>query len=251
MVNAVIVFRHLVPSINEADILIENCLDRAGKLKKHIEEKGVGTDRILEDYFGFSAAAFERAMLGAVFEEIGAYDYGLDAYESIKNDPKAGYPDAELLAWNFNTVILRAFMPEDWTEDDVLYIDREDINRLIERKAFKKRTVGSLHPAVFMQFVDGFSECGDEYIAEEGYPSWFDLVSLDKTEFFEITDKIKSVICDPFKTLLEKAGVTQADVCRRFYISRRTVGSWCSGEVPCRTYLRLLFAEALGLIVRR
>ena len=73
----------------------------------------------------------------------------------------------------------------------------------------------------------------------------------DPEEIVGICRQVTEICCCPFRELLKKAGVSQAEFCRRFFISRRTVDDWVSGKNRCKIYLRLLFAEKLGLIERR
>ncbi len=49
---------------------------------------------------------------------------------------------------------------------------------------------------------------------------------------------------DPFKTLLQRMGLTQARCATRFCVPLRTVQGWALGERECAPYLRLMMAEA-------
>ena len=59
------------------------------------------------------------------------------------------------------------------------------------------------------------------YIAEYGYPDWYDEISQDP-------DEITAIL--------------------RYGIPRRTVDDWTSGRNRCADYMRLLLARDLGLI---
>lgn len=53
---------------------------------------------------------------------------------------------------------------------------------------------------------------------------------------------------DPFRTLLERMGLNQSRCSARFCIPLRTVQGWALGERACPPYIRLMMAEAVGLL---
>ncbi len=53
---------------------------------------------------------------------------------------------------------------------------------------------------------------------------------------------------DPFKTLLQRMGLAQTQCATRFCIPLRTVQDWAGGRRPCPSYLRLMMAEAAGVV---
>lgn len=69
----------------------------------------------------------------------------------------------------------------------------------------------------------------------------------------EVADKV-SGIWDiahvSVKELLKAAGLTQAKAATHFCIPLRTLEDWSRGARKCPDYLRLMMAEALGLITR-
>lgn len=51
-----------------------------------------------------------------------------------------------------------------------------------------------------------------------------------------------------FRDILTLAGMSQASFCRRFVISRITVGAWYNETRRCTIYDRLMFQQLLGLL---
>lgn len=86
------------------------------------------------------------------------------------------------------------------------------------------------------------------YIAEYGYPDWFDEISQDPGEIIEILGNIHDVAHMDLREILKTAGLKQVDLCRRYGIPKRTVDAWVSGVNRCAAYMRLLLARDLGLI---
>ena len=56
---------------------------------------------------------------------------------------------------------------------------------------------------------------------------------------------------DPFKELLRAMGLTQARCVTRFCIPLRTVQDWAGARSKCAPYIRLMMAEAMGLLTVR
>ena len=56
---------------------------------------------------------------------------------------------------------------------------------------------------------------------------------------------------DPFAELLEKMELTEADCSIRFCIPLNTIRGWIRGEEPIPAYVRLMMAEAAGLLTIR
>lgn len=52
------------------------------------------------------------------------------------------------------------------------------------------------------------------------------------------------------KNICKAAGMTQAALAQRFCIPKRTVEDWCRGIAKCADYIRLMMAEALGILER-
>lgn len=56
---------------------------------------------------------------------------------------------------------------------------------------------------------------------------------------------------DPFDVFLEKLGLTAAKCCNRFNIPFPTLHEWLNGKTPVPDYIRLMMAEAVGLLTIR
>lgn len=55
----------------------------------------------------------------------------------------------------------------------------------------------------------------------------------------------------PFRELLARMGLNQSGCSRRFCIPMRTVQGWALEERTCPSYIRLMMAEAVGLLELR
>lgn len=53
---------------------------------------------------------------------------------------------------------------------------------------------------------------------------------------------------DPFRSLLERMGLSQSECSRRFCVPLRTVQGWALGERSCLPYVRLMMAELTGIV---
>lgn len=67
---------------------------------------------------------------------------------------------------------------------------------------------------------------------------------------FEQLSDLWHVANDPFRTLLERMGLSQSECSRRFCIPLRTVQDWAGGRRTPPTYVRLMMAELTGLVNR-
>lgn len=56
---------------------------------------------------------------------------------------------------------------------------------------------------------------------------------------------------DPFDVFLEKLGLTAAKCCNRFNIPFPTLHEWLNGKTSAPDYIRLMMAEAVGLLTIR
>ena len=86
------------------------------------------------------------------------------------------------------------------------------------------------------------------YMAEYGYPDWFDEISQDPQEISDILGNIHEVAHMTLKEIIKRAGLTQAAFSVKFCIPIRTVEDWCSGKNKCRDYDRLMFCKILGIL---
>lgn len=86
------------------------------------------------------------------------------------------------------------------------------------------------------------------YIAEYGYPDWFDEISEDPEEITAILGNIHDVANMTIKEMVKRSGFSQAGFAEHFCIPKRTVESWCMGERSCPDYVRLMIARQLGYL---
>ena len=65
---------------------------------------------------------------------------------------------------------------------------------------------------------------------------------------FEQLRALWHVANDPFRVLLERMGLGQTQCSIRFCINLRTVQHWANEDRVCPPYIRLMMAEAMGLL---
>ena len=85
------------------------------------------------------------------------------------------------------------------------------------------------------------------FIAEYGYPDWFDEISPKIGEVIDILSNIHYVANLPMRDLIKTYG-SQQKFADRFCIPRRTVENWAMGSRPCPAYTKLMFAEILDVL---
>ena len=88
----------------------------------------------------------------------------------------------------------------------------------------------------------------DMYVAEYGYPDWFDDISQDTEKVVEILENIHDVAHMSVKNLIYASGLTQAYFAVKFCIPLRTIENWATEKRKCTDYTRLMIARQLGLI---
>lgn len=99
----------------------------------------------------------------------------------------------------------------------------------------------------FRLWQDALAQPNKElYIAEYGYPDWFDEISTDASEIIQTLENIHEMAHMNVKDIISKSGLTQAKFAIKFCIPLRTVEDWATGKRKCADYLRLLFARVLG-----
>ena len=226
----------LPPTLAEANILVAKYLDRCLYLKE--EMAGLDEDRLIQDYFGLTEEKYQKLLVNVV---------GLGF---VKCKSKTEDSDSMILigvsGMHFLTKVPL------WFDDDTgaLIINLDDKRESVKEGVFPARHMKDLHPAVFSEIVDSCYE-GADWMEAAGYEYWFDLISLNVDEVVEICSTLTTVCTAPFKKLLELGHLTQAEFSRRFHVGKGTVDSWASGQKPFKIYLRLMYAEAMGLIQRR
>lgn len=85
------------------------------------------------------------------------------------------------------------------------------------------------------------------YIAEYGYPEWFDEISTDAAEIVKTLESIHTMAHMSVRDIISASGLTQSAFALKFCIPLRTVEDWAAGRRKCPDYTRLLFARYLGL----
>lgn len=86
------------------------------------------------------------------------------------------------------------------------------------------------------------------YVAEYGYPNYFDDISSDFEEVVKILRQIHKAAHMSVKDIIKEANLTQAAFSQKFCIPKRTVEGWCMGERKCPDYIRLLICRQLGIL---
>lgn len=86
------------------------------------------------------------------------------------------------------------------------------------------------------------------YIAEYGYPDWFDSISDNLEEITETLGHIHDMANMGMRDVIYKSKMNQASFARNFGIDPRTVRKWALGECKCPDYVRLLFLRQTGLL---
>ena len=240
------------PTFREADIVLTELLKDSERTKGiRIAEElrsflNRGGESIIRDYFGISPEKYERAVAGSPLIP----EYCDPLSEMCGNDLPAVCGRSAITVCPDPCIYV--YVPYWWDESaDFLEVERSDFREFRDRGLFPARTEKDLYPSVFNLIVRACDEFGKDWVAYEGYPQYFDLISLCPNEILDITGKITGICCGPFKDILKAAGLTQREFAKRFYISTRTVEEWCSGKNSCKIYIRLMFAELLGLIKRR
>ena len=86
------------------------------------------------------------------------------------------------------------------------------------------------------------------YIAEYGYPEWFDEISSDTDLIVAELTKIHRAAHMTIREMIEHEGLSQAAFAYRFCIPLRTIENWATGVRACPDYVRLLIERQLGII---
>lgn len=95
---------------------------------------------------------------------------------------------------------------------------------------------------------DALAQPNEEiYIAEYGYPDWFDEINTNIDEVVATLQKIHKVAHITVAELVELAG-GRVLFCEKFCVPDKTVQGWIYSGKKCPDYLRLLFARELGLL---
>ena len=90
----------------------------------------------------------------------------------------------------------------------------------------------------------------EQYIAEYGYPDWFDDISQDVDEIIKILKNIHYAANCSMRQLVSESGMTQAAFAERFFVPLRTLEDWVAGRRTPPPYVKLMMAELIGVIER-
>lgn len=100
-------------------------------------------------------------------------------------------------------------------------------------------------------FQDALEQpCLQQYIAEYGYPVWFDDINQDVDEIVKILTDIHYVANCSMRQLVNDSSMTQAAFAERFCIPLRTLEDWVAGRRTPPPYVKLMMAELVGVIER-
>ena len=85
------------------------------------------------------------------------------------------------------------------------------------------------------------------FLAEYGYPDWFDEISSDSGDVIDMLRNIHYVANLPMKDLIKSFGTQQA-FADRFCVPKRTVENWWQEKNDCPPYTKLMIADILGIL---
>lgn len=88
----------------------------------------------------------------------------------------------------------------------------------------------------------------ERYLAEYGYPEWFDEISQDVSEINKVLGNIHDIAHMSIRDMIAATGLSQAAFAARLCIPLRTVEDWAAGKRKCADYNRLSYARNLALI---
>lgn len=86
------------------------------------------------------------------------------------------------------------------------------------------------------------------YIAEYGYPEWFDEIGQDVSEINRVLGNIHDIAHMSIRDMIAVSGLSQAAFALKLCIPLRTVEDWATERRKCTDYNRLSYARNLGLI---
>lgn len=86
------------------------------------------------------------------------------------------------------------------------------------------------------------------YIAEYGYPGWFDEISTDVSDVLHKLGNVHDVAHMSIRDILAVSGMTQAAFAEMFCIPLRTVEDWATGKRKCADYIRLMICRELKIL---
>ena len=98
-------------------------------------------------------------------------------------------------------------------------------------------------------WMDALAQPNKEmYIAEYGYPDWFDEIGADASKVVCTLENIHDIAHMSIRDIILNSHLTQSAFAIKFCIPLRTVEDWATGKRKCADYLRLMFAKSLGFL---
>ena len=250
----------LPPSIQMADVMLQRSIDRIPAMRAEIERTGTDKDHILEDFFGVTSEYYDENMAIA----------GLFGAPRCLKDRLHGKCGTSVFYPNISGISIYVESPEWGTDGYTLYLDNQDFRELC--KDFPERNVSDLYPIIFSSIEEGIldthyywlnsnrtkkdwypepQDWADLWIADEGYPLWFDLISQNPSDIFSIARKISRIMYSPFKDFMAICGVSVDWLCAKFWLDSERAERMFSDENPFNLRMRFMFAELTGAISRR
>ena len=87
----------------------------------------------------------------------------------------------------------------------------------------------------------------DMYIAEYGYPDYFDEISDDPAEVVKVLTDIHTAANMTMRDVIKACGLNQSSFARYFNIPLRTVQHWMVDR-ECPEYVKIMIMELAGII---
>lgn len=85
------------------------------------------------------------------------------------------------------------------------------------------------------------------YIAEFGYPDYFDEISEDANEVVQVLTEIHKLTHMTIKDIVKQSGLSQTAFAKAFDIPYRTVQDWRLGNRQVPEYIKIMILRLLGL----
>lgn len=107
---------------------------------------------------------------------------------------------------------------------------------------------------IYQLFGETANYADPDAFASDAALSLLDPDNPDQTVDMDIFEQLRTlwhVARDPFRTLLDGMGMTQTQCSCRFCIPLRTVQDWAGERRTPPLYVRLMMAEAIGLLDMR
>ena len=83
------------------------------------------------------------------------------------------------------------------------------------------------------------------YVAEYGYPDWFDEIGETPEEIISFLGELHDIIWRPFGEYIRESGMTQKEFSEYFCIPKRNIEQWSTGKHYPPAWVRRLIIEKL------